>query len=462
MVRGKRTSKLRDAMSAAPEPENNTAEGEVGTPDEHEQTLDASTSERRYWRDPLTGVQREIWRPGDGDGDVEHDHHDRRGPLVPLEKRWRLYQSSPEGPFKARIIEPPSNVILDDRAAYEILQSNIPRAQLTKRWSHDFNGQANVRHRRTHRGRPAYKDEQATSENDKYLSFKPTAKAAAPYFFSGENNYNPVIYHDLPAAPAETPEPDNEDDTPVKPKRHNQYTAPYLLVRNGAESASLTKGKYRPRVNTFLRRSPSPPWVKDRKRLFGGVGIGRAGNAAPSSTFDFSFAPAPALTGAPTGAESMWVEQDEDIDVKYADEDEEEVLPSVFDNPSSAGGPVATLGNEGATQLHGTPGNAIKRQAPPGLINPRRKVPRQMGYIERLAAGLLREEVEEEAAALSPPVATAARTVRSMEVRALQLEDDLDAANAALNEKESEIAELKLQVEELQTQVALRESVDDN
>lgn len=51
-------------MSAAPEPEKNTAEGEVGTPDEHEQTLDASTSERRYWRDPLTGVQREIWRPG--------------------------------------------------------------------------------------------------------------------------------------------------------------------------------------------------------------------------------------------------------------------------------------------------------------------------------------------------------------------------------------------------------------
>ena len=64
MARGKRTSKLRDAASAVPEPENNTAEGEVGTPDEHEQTLDPSTSERRYWRDPLTGVQREIWRPG--------------------------------------------------------------------------------------------------------------------------------------------------------------------------------------------------------------------------------------------------------------------------------------------------------------------------------------------------------------------------------------------------------------
>jgi hypothetical protein len=74
--------------------------------------LDPLTSARRYWRDPLTGTQREIWRPGrlsasnhvqctkadthtgDGDGDVEHDHFERRGPLAPLDKRWRLYQVS--------------------------------------------------------------------------------------------------------------------------------------------------------------------------------------------------------------------------------------------------------------------------------------------------------------------------------------------------------------------------------
>jgi hypothetical protein len=30
----------------------------------HEEMLDPSTSERRYWRDPLSGIQREIWRPG--------------------------------------------------------------------------------------------------------------------------------------------------------------------------------------------------------------------------------------------------------------------------------------------------------------------------------------------------------------------------------------------------------------
>ena len=368
-------------------------------------------------------------------------------------------QQSP-GPFKARITEPPSNVILDDRAVYDILQSNIPRAQLPKRWSHDFSGQASVRHRRAHRGRPAYKDENATSDNDRYHSFKPTARAAPPYFLSGEKDYESVFYHDLPAAPTESPEYDDEDDSPVKPKQHNQYTAPHLLVRNGAESASLTKGKYRPRVNTFLRRSPSPPWVKDRKRLFGGVGIGRTGasNSGNSPSFDFSFAPAPAVTGAPTGGDSMWVEQDEENEAEEV-EDDDEVISSVFNNTTPAEGDAAALGNEGTTQSHGTPSSTRKRPAPSDLIVSRLKVPRRMGYIERLAAGILREEDEE--AAASPPVVAAGGTSTNNDDVVAQLEDDLDAANATISEKDEEIAELKSEVEELRTQLALRRSVDD-
>ena len=64
MARSKRTSRLREASPAAPEADNTTAGDEKETPDEHEQMLDPLSSERRYWRDPLTGVQREIWRPG--------------------------------------------------------------------------------------------------------------------------------------------------------------------------------------------------------------------------------------------------------------------------------------------------------------------------------------------------------------------------------------------------------------
>jgi hypothetical protein len=64
MARGKRASRLHEASPTAPEAGNTAAATEAESQDEHEQTLDPSTSERRYWRDPLTGVQREIWRPG--------------------------------------------------------------------------------------------------------------------------------------------------------------------------------------------------------------------------------------------------------------------------------------------------------------------------------------------------------------------------------------------------------------
>ena len=64
MARSKRASNLRETSPAASEADDPAAAGEARTPDEHEQILDPSTSERRYWRDPLTGVQREIWRPG--------------------------------------------------------------------------------------------------------------------------------------------------------------------------------------------------------------------------------------------------------------------------------------------------------------------------------------------------------------------------------------------------------------
>lgn len=208
--------------------------------------------------------------------------------------------------------------------------------------------------------------------------------------------------------------------------------------------------------------------MKDRKRLFGGVGIGRSGaadnaNAAPSSTFDFSFAPAPAPTGTPAAGESMWVEQDEEDELKEAeDDDDEEVLPSAFDKNSSAEEPPATLGNEGGFQPHNAPSPPLKRQAPSILASSRKKVPRHMGFIERLAAGILREEEEEAEAALSPPVATAAGTAVSNEDRIAQLEEELEAAKVALSEKDREIAELQSGLEEAQAQLALQRSVDND
>jgi len=157
----------------------------------------------------------------------------------------------------------------------------------------------------------------------------------------------------------------------------------------------------------------------------------------------------------------MWVGQDEDSDTKEAEDDEEEeILPSVFDKAASTEPTGAADGNEGTTQPHSAPNTPLKRPAPSTLTSSRKKVPKQMGYIERLAAGILRDEEEE--AAASPLVATAAGTAASNEDRIAQLEEELDAANAALSEKDGELGEVRLELEEVQTQLALQRSVDDD
>lgn len=364
------------------------------------------------------------------------------------------------GPFRFRINEPPSNVVLDDRAVYEILQSNIPRAQLPKRWSHDFSGLSAVRHRRTHRGRPAYKDLNASAEIDRYHSFIPSGKTVPLYLFSGEKDFPPVLYSELPIV-QETPEP---PDSPQKPKQHNQYTAPDQLVRNGAQSASLTKGKYRPRVNTFLRRSPSPPWVKDRKKLFGGVGIGRTAPTAqrevppvPNFNFSFASAPVPAPVGALQEQESMWVEQNEDEgdDVEMdLDDGNEEFLPSIFDAHGASqvtGGALRDPDNISNDALSPQPS---RRPASSSLFFAQPRIPETMGYIERLAAGLTEEEAQAE---ISKHAARDDGTTNaSGKDHIALLESELQATKDALSARNEEIADLKSKLEDIQTQMDLR------
>lgn len=56
--------------------------------------LDPEHSERQHYREPLTGFQREVWRPGDGDGSQSTDYYQRAGPVLPMDQRWRLFQVS--------------------------------------------------------------------------------------------------------------------------------------------------------------------------------------------------------------------------------------------------------------------------------------------------------------------------------------------------------------------------------
>jgi hypothetical protein len=264
-----------------------------------------------------------------------------------------------------------------------------------------------------------------------------------------------VFYSELPEV-EETPQP---PDSPEKPKQHNQYTAPNELVRNGAQSASLTKGKYRPRVNTFLRRSPSPPWVKDRKRLFGGVGIGRTAptaqrDAPPVPNFGFSFAAAPAPVGMPEEQESMWVEQNEGEDVNMdIDDGNAEFLPSIFDSHAagqSTGGALRDTDSLGEDLLAPQP---ARRPAAASLFFAQPRVPKEMGYIERLAAGLTEEEAQ--AATAEYLDMNYGATGANGEDRVAVLESELQVTRDALSAKDQEIADLKSELEEMQTRMGL-------
>lgn len=85
-----------------------------------------------------------------------------------------------------------------------------------------------------------------------------------------------------------------------------------------------------------------------------------------------------------------------------------------------------------------------------------------MGYIERLAAGLLEEDVEDarsgeqtvSAAAVDDPFE------RSSAERVKELEQQLEAATSMINERDQEIEDLKGQLEEMQMQMAMERSME--
>lgn len=249
--------------------------------------IDPANSERQTYRDKGSGLQREIWRPGkthpslkasawliekhlgDGDGDQTTDYFERVGPPLPIEKRWRLFQSD-IGLISAKN-EPPRFVILDDRAAFEVLRSDIQRTKIVQNWPHDFGGAGKVRARRPHRGRAAIKNPGA--EGDAQYGSAPLGGKKETYYFSGEKDFDPVNYRYEPPKPEEKrkkrkPTREDEDYNP-RAHGHNQYTPKDMLVKHGAPSFSL-KEQPEPRVNKFLSRRPSPVQARERV-LYGGI-----------------------------------------------------------------------------------------------------------------------------------------------------------------------------------------------
>ncbi|KAK4965204.1 hypothetical protein LTR66_012186 [Elasticomyces elasticus] len=135
---------------------------------------------RQHWLNPVTGVSREIWQPGDGDGDHMSDYNGCPRPT----KRYRLYQSD-VGNIVRHKNEPPKNVMLDDKAAYEIWRSDqFSKVDKRRHWSHDFSFSGNIRYRRQHIGRAAY-------DNEGNVTWAPLgdAKNQVKYFFTGDPNF---------------------------------------------------------------------------------------------------------------------------------------------------------------------------------------------------------------------------------------------------------------------------------
>jgi hypothetical protein len=235
--------------------------------DEGGTVLDPKKSARQYWSDPATRVQREIWRPGDGDGDKTTDYYGKPGALAPLEQRWRFYQSrTGVGPIKRGVNEPPKYVILDDRTAYECYISDIPRQYLKQFWEHDFGGAGAIRVRRPHRGRGAVGD--ADAPGDDRFQFVNIGGKGDKYYFTGEKNYKPIIYQTKDQAlaiqafkPAKRgpPSPPPKKALPANKHGHNQFTPKDKMVKYGAPHKGTTWLRYRNRLNPFLTRDKSPP-----------------------------------------------------------------------------------------------------------------------------------------------------------------------------------------------------------
>lgn len=174
--------------------------------------------------------------------------------------------------------EPPRFVFLDDRAAHEVLTSDIQRARLNREWPHDFAASGKIRARRTHCGRPAIKDPLTSDYHSTPLT------KTSNYYFTGEKDYNPVIYRIPPPPPAElTVEELNrkrkaeEAANPLlynpRGHGHNQYTPKDMMVKFGAETFSRKKAKGE-EFEMLAKLKAMAPNVHVKDKLIPRVGFG--------------------------------------------------------------------------------------------------------------------------------------------------------------------------------------------
>jgi hypothetical protein len=204
------------------------------------------------------GVKRYIWQPGDPDGVRDSEFPDG----TVFKERWRFLQSD-VGPIERGCNSPPHYVVLDDKAAYDIITSkaytNKERGQF---WPFDFLGTGQIRTIRANRGRAAI----VSGEEGDLIDTKDgqgvrniawtmigDSKKRRKYWFLGERaGFNQVVFEG-PAGRAN-----------VEEKCTGKRKA----------GAPLSPRHKRPRVGRYLHATPSPPWP--------GSSRGKAAIRAPS------------------------------------------------------------------------------------------------------------------------------------------------------------------------------------
>lgn len=153
--------------------------------------------------------------------------------------------------------EPPKYVILDDRAAREVLASDFPRTHITRFWPHDFGGNGSIRARRPHRGRGAIAPDgglEAKGRDRFAFAMIANKKDGERYYFTGEAGYNPVIWSSedyrlmigvFKPEIKKLPTPPPKNQLKWNQHGHNQFTPKDQLVKFGAPRKGISYLRYK-------------------------------------------------------------------------------------------------------------------------------------------------------------------------------------------------------------------------
>jgi hypothetical protein len=104
--------------------------------------------------------ERVLWTEGDSNGDSNKELINRTLSTMKGHPTWKIYCGEPTDAIICGKNEPPRYVYLDDRAAYDVLNSRIyTKLELKTFWPFDFDSTGNIRTKRLNRGNPAYADD---------------------------------------------------------------------------------------------------------------------------------------------------------------------------------------------------------------------------------------------------------------------------------------------------------------